>query len=78
MDMVTVGWIALVWFTVAVLTSLALGSVFRLVNAPVEAEDAVTVAKRRIVVTLRNHKPAQKRHAGTIRHRLESTRQATG
>jgi len=78
MDLVTVGWIAVGWFALAVLVSLALGSIFRQVNAPLNDADVAVVAESQKVVQLRYRKPAQKRHAGTTRQRQDSARQAVG
>ena len=78
MDLVTVGWIAVGWFTLAVLVSLVLGSIFRQVNAPLNEADVAVVAERHKVVHLRYRNPAQKQHAGLTRQRQEPARQAVG
>ena len=78
MDLVTVGWIAVGWFTLAVLVSLVLGSIFRQVNAPLNEADVAVVAESQKVVRLRYRNPVQKRYASTTRQRQESARQATG
>jgi len=78
MDLVTVGWIAVGWFTLAVLVSLVLGSIFRQVNAPLNEADVAVVAERQKVVHLRYRNPVQKRHAGPTRQRQEAVRQAAG
>jgi hypothetical protein len=78
MDMVTVGWIAVGWFTLAVLVSLVLGGIFRQVNAPLNEADVAVVAERQKVVHLRYRNPALKRHAGPTRQRQEPVRQAAG
>lgn len=78
MDMVTVGWIAVGWFTLAMLVSLVLGSIFRQVNAPLNEADVAVVAERQKVVHLRYRNPVQKRHVGPTRQRQEAVRQAAG
>lgn len=78
MDLVTVGWIAVGWFTLSVLASLVLGSIFRQVNAPLNEAEVSVVAERQKVVHLRYRNPVQKRHAGTTRQRQEPARQAAG
>jgi hypothetical protein len=79
MDMVTVGWIAVGWFTLAVLVSLVLGSIFRQVNAtPLNEADVAVVAERQKVVHLRYRNPTLKRHVGPARQRQEPVRQAVG
>ena len=78
MDLVTVGWIAVGWFTLSVLASLVLGSIFRQVNAPLNEADVAVVAESQKVVRLRYRNPVQKRHAGPTRQRQEPARQAAG
>ena len=79
MDMVTVGWIAVGWFTLAVLVSLVLGSIFRQVNAtPLNEADVAVVAERQKVVHLRYRNPTLKMRVGPARQRQEPVRQAAG
>jgi hypothetical protein len=79
MDMVTVGWIAVGWFTLAVLVSLVLGSIFRQVNAtPPNEADVAVVAERQKVVHLRYRNPTLKTHISPARQRQEPVRQAVG
>jgi len=62
MDMGTVGWIALGWFAVALVISLALGGFLRKVNeAPGEEDLAVAVSRQQVMRYMRGKKPANAR-----------------
>ena len=78
MDMVTVGWIAVGWFTLAVLVSFVLGSIFRQVNTPQNEADVAVVAESQKVVHLRYRNPTLKTRVNPARQRQEPVRQAVG
>jgi hypothetical protein len=63
MDMETVGWLVLGWFTVALVISLVLGGFLRKVNTTLNQDDLDVVASRQKVMRyMRGRKPAVGRH----------------
>jgi hypothetical protein len=79
MDMGTVGWIALGWFAVALVISLALGGFLHKVNEVSDEEDfAVDASGQKVVRYLRGRKSANaRRNTGSPRVR-ELGKHATG
>jgi hypothetical protein len=79
MDLATVGWIALGWFSVALVLSLVLGGFLRKVNETLGEEDlAVAASRQKAMRFMRGRKPANARgNAATLRGR-EMGKRATG
>ncbi len=79
MDMGTVGWIALGWFAVALVLSLALGGFLRKVNeTPGEDDLAVAASRQKVMRYMRGSKPTNAR-ASTMTPRVrEQGKRATG
>ena len=79
MDLGTVGWFALGWFAVALVTSLALGSILRKVNETPDEEDlAVTVSRQNVVRYMRGRKTANARAQSMAPRVREMGKRATG
>jgi hypothetical protein len=79
MDLGIVGWIALGWFSVAVVLSLALGGFLRKVNeTPGENELAVAVSKQKVMRFMRDLKPTNPRCNAVTSRVRELGRRATG
>lgn len=59
MDLVTVGWIALGWFAVALVVSLALGGFLRKASIVLDEDELALVSTRQKAMRfMRGHKPA--------------------
>ena len=79
MDLGIVGWIALGWFAVALVLSLALGGFLRKVNeTPGENDLAVAVSKQKVMRFMRDLKPATVRCNAVTSRVRELGRRATG
>jgi hypothetical protein len=79
MDLGIVGWIALGWFAVALVLSLALGGFLRKVNeTPGENDLAVTVSQQKVMRFMRDLKPANVRCNAVTSRVRELGRRATG
>ena len=79
MDMGTVGWIALGWFAVALVISLALGGFLRKVNETPGEEDLSAAASRQQVMRyMRGRKPANARSNVVTQRARELGKRATG
>lgn len=62
MDVGTIGWIALGWFAVALVISLALGGFLRKVNeTPGEEDLAIAASRQQVMRYMRGRKPANAR-----------------
>lgn len=62
MDMGTVGWIALGWFTIALVLSLALGGFLHKVNETPDEDDlAIAASRQKVMRYMRGRKPANAR-----------------
>jgi hypothetical protein len=79
MDLGIVGWIALGWFAVALVLSLALGGFLRKVNeTPGENDLAVTVSQQKVMRFMRDLKPTNVRCNAVTSRVRELGRRATG
>ena len=77
MDMGTVGWIALGWFAVALVISLALGGFLRKVSeTPGEEDLALETSKQQVIRYMRGKKPANTRTNAAPRIRALGKRAA--
>jgi hypothetical protein len=78
MDLATVGWIALGWFAVALVLSLALGGFLRKVNTTVDQEGlAVAASRQKVMRYMRGRKPTGSQGKLVTRLSVEGKR-ATG
>ena len=79
MDMATVGWIALGWFSIALVLSLALGGFLHKVNvAPDEDDLAIAASRQKVMRYMRGRKPAIARSDAVAPRIRELGRRTTG
>jgi len=78
MDMGTVGWIAIGWFAVALVMSLALGSFLRKANEISGDDDFALAASKGKITYMRGRKPASARVNIVVPRIREMGKRATG
>lgn len=79
MDVGTIGWIALGWFAVALVISLALGGFLRKVNeTPGEEDLTVAASRQKVMRYMRGRKPANARANAVAPRVRELGKRTTG